>query len=92
MIERRQTFAPQTGPQLVMKTLKYSEAQEHLLRRLAGALVLQWDAVPDELQDLIVDQAAAVDDRDTAPHEVSDIENFIRSVKVTALAKAPDAK
>jgi hypothetical protein len=91
MIEQRQGFAAQ-GPQLVPKTLKYTEAQEHILRRLAGALVLHWDAVPDKLQDLIVDQAAAVDDRDAAPHEVSDIENFIRSVKVTALAKASDAK
>jgi hypothetical protein len=75
-------------PQVVQKTVKYREQQEHLLRRLGGALVLQWDALPDALQDLIIDQAAIVDDREDAPHEGGDIENFIRSARVTPLAKA----
>jgi hypothetical protein len=79
--------APEQKPQPVTKTLKYSEAQEPMLRRLASALVLQWDELPDELQDLIIDQAALVEDRDDAAHEPRDIENFIRSAKVTALAK-----
>lgn len=74
-------------PQVVAKTVKYRADQEHVLRRLGGALVLQWDALPEDLQDLIVDQAAIVDDRDEAPHEAGDIENFIRGAKVTALAK-----
>jgi hypothetical protein len=82
-------MAPQQEPRVAQKTLKYSEAQEHLLRRLGGALVLQWDALPDALQDLIIDQAAMVDDRDEAPHETADIENFIRGAKVVALAKTP---
>jgi len=55
----RSTRPPQPR-QVVQKTLKYSEGQEHLLRRLAGAIVLQWDELPDELQDLIIDQAAVV--------------------------------
>ncbi|HEX8901022.1 hypothetical protein [Vitreimonas sp.] len=78
-------------PQAVAKTVKYRADQEHVLRRLGGALVLQWDALPEDLQDLIVDQAAMVDDREPAPHEARDIENFIRSAKVVALAKAPAA-
>jgi hypothetical protein len=82
-------MAPQQEPRVAQKTLKYSEAQEHLLRRLGGALVLQWDALPDALQDLIIDQAAMVDDRDEAPHETADIENVIRGAKVGALAKTP---
>lgn len=80
------SFTPQP-PQVVAKTVKYRADQEHVLRRLGGALVLQWDALPEDLQDLIVDQAAIVDDREDAPHESGDIENFIRSAKVTALAK-----
>jgi hypothetical protein len=79
--------APPRPPAVVLKTLKYAEAQEHFLRRLGGALVLQWDELSDELQDLIVDQAAAVDDRSDAAHESADIEGFIRAAKVVALAK-----
>lgn len=86
---RRRGFAPDQPPQVVLKTLKYREEQEHLLRRLGSALVLQWDALPDDLQDLIIDQAAAVEDRDQAASDSSDIEAFIRGAKVTALTKTP---
>lgn len=79
--------APQGPPQVIAKTLRYKDAQEHLLRRLGSALVLHWDALPDDLQDLIIDQAAAVEDRDAAAHESGDIENFIRGAKVVALSK-----
>ena len=50
--------APPQQPQVLGKTLKYKEAQEHLLRRLGVAMVMQWDALPDELQDLIIDQGS----------------------------------
>lgn len=82
---------PERPPGPVPKTVKYREAQEHLLRRLGGALVLQWDALPDNLQDLIIDQAALVEDRDPAPHDVGDIENFIRTAKTTALTPEASA-
>ncbi len=84
---RSRTFAPLQPPQVVPRTLKYREQQEHLLRRLGSALVLQWDALPDELQDLIIDQAALVDDRDDAPHDASEIGSFIRNAKTGAIAK-----
>ncbi|MGE0740591.1 MAG: hypothetical protein AB7O98_04550 [Hyphomonadaceae bacterium] len=91
MTDRIQSRPPQP-PQLIAKTLKYTEAQEHFLRRIASGLVLHWDALPDELQDIIVDQAAQVEDRDPAPHEPRDIENFVRGAKVVALSKtAPTA-
>jgi hypothetical protein len=86
---RRRAVAPEQPPQVLMKTLKYGDAQEHLLRRLGSALVLQWDALPDDLQDLILDQAAVVDDRDDAAHAADDIQAFVRDVKTSALAKAP---
>ncbi len=69
-------------------TLKYKEADEHLLRRLGQALVLQWDELPDGLQDILIDQAAMVDDRDEAAHGAEEIERFIRGVKTKA-ATAP---
>lgn len=86
---RRNNSEPRE-PAVVTKTLRYGEPQEHLLRRLGSALVLQWDALPDALQDLIIDQAAAVEDRTDAPHSAGDIENFIRKAKVMALTKAPN--
>ncbi len=66
-------------------TLKYKEADEHLLRRLGQALVLQWDELPDGLQDVLIDQASMVDDRDEAAHGAAEIERFIRGVKTKAV-------
>jgi hypothetical protein len=73
------------------KTVRYRPEQEHLLRRLGEALVVQWDALPDELQDLLIDQAVLVDDREDAPHATADIEGFIRGAKVVQIAKATAA-
>jgi hypothetical protein len=88
-MSKSRSFMPPQPPAVALKTVKYNDAQEHLLRRLGNALVLQWDALPDELQDLIVDQAAVVDDRDPAAHNATDIESFIRNAKTVALTKAP---
>lgn len=72
-------------PVAVALTLKYKDAQEHLLRRLGQAVVLHWDELPDDLQDLLIDQAAAVTDRDEAPHGADEIMSFVRSVKTSKL-------
>jgi len=79
--------APPQKAEVVAKTLKYREHEEHLLRRIASAIVLHWDQLPDDLQDLIIDQAAAVEDRDPAPHEARDIEAFVRNVRTAAVGK-----
>jgi hypothetical protein len=79
--------APDRPAQVEQKTLKVKDAQEHLLRRLGQALVLQWDSLPDELQDRLMDQAAVVDDRDAATAD--EIQAFVRDAKVVALAKPP---
>jgi hypothetical protein len=76
------------APQAEAKTVRYKTEQEHLVRRLGEALVVQWDALPDDLQDLLIDQAALVEDREDAPHATADIESFIRSAKVVQIAKA----
>jgi hypothetical protein len=72
------------APKAMALTLKYKDAQEHLLRRLGQAVVLQWDELPDELQDLLIDQATLVNDASDGPHAAADIESFIRSVKTQA--------
>ncbi|MEZ5961209.1 MAG: hypothetical protein R3C30_12380 [Hyphomonadaceae bacterium] len=72
-------------PQAMALTLRYKESDEHLLRRLGQALVLQWDELPDNLQDVLIDQAAGVEDRDEAAHDAADIESFIRNVKTKAV-------
>jgi hypothetical protein len=51
-------------PQAMAVTLKVKDAQEHLLRRLGQALVLQWEELPHGLQDVLIDQAVLVVDRD----------------------------
>jgi hypothetical protein len=72
----------------VARTLKYDERTEHLVRRLGSALVLQWDGLSDELQDLIIDQAVLVEDRTDGPHQCGDIEAFIRTARSIPL-RAP---
>lgn len=72
-------------PRVMALTLRYKDAQEHLLRRLGQAVVLHWDELPDALQDLLIDQAAVVSDREDGAHEAADVESFIRSVKTMAL-------
>lgn len=72
-------------PAAKAQTLKYNETDEHLLRRLGQALVLQWDELSDDLQDVLIDQAASVADRDEAAHGAEEIERFIRGVKTKAV-------
>jgi hypothetical protein len=78
---------PEVPPQVVSRTLRYGDAQEPLLRRLGQAVVLQWDALSDEMQDLLIDQAVAVDDRDAAPVSADDVVDFVRNVKTMTPAK-----
>jgi hypothetical protein len=74
-------------PQAMGVTLKVKDAQEHLLRRLGQAVVLQWEELPHGLQDVLIDQAVLVTDRDAASQ--SEIETFIRGVRSVPLAKVP---
>jgi hypothetical protein len=92
MINRPYNGSAPRPPQAIAVTLKYKDAQEALLRRLGQAVVLHWDQLPDDVQDLLIDQAAIVQDRDDTAHEAGDIESFIRSVKTTAIPKETPAK
>jgi hypothetical protein len=72
-------------PSALAVTLKVKDTQEHLLRRLGQALVLQWEELPHSLQDVLIDQAVLVTDRDSASQ--SEIETFIRAVRSVPVAK-----
>jgi hypothetical protein len=85
--------APPQALAPLARTLKYRDCDEHLVRRLGSALVLQWDALPDELQDLIADQAVGVEDRADAPHSRENFETFIRTARAVPLkASTVDAR
>lgn len=87
----RRGIPPDMPPRVVAKSLRFRDAEEALVRRLGQALVLQWDALSDEMQDLLIDQAAMVDDRDGATASSEAIADFVRNVKTMALkTKAED--
>jgi hypothetical protein len=73
-------------PKAMPLTLKIKDSQEHLLRRLGQALVLQWEEMPDGLQDVLIDQAVIVDDRE--PASQGEVETFVRTVKSVAATPA----
>ena len=58
-------------------SLKYKPAQEHILRRLGQAIVLHWQELPKVVQDVMVEQAALVADRDAGDHSVRALTTFI---------------
>lgn len=82
--EVRRAPPPELPLRVVTKTLRSSASEERLLRRLGQALVLQWDALSDEMQDVLIDQAIVVDDRDE-PVAADEVEAFIRTAKTAAL-------
>jgi hypothetical protein len=81
----RKTLMPIGPATVVRKTVKYSVDQEHFLRRISSGILIHWDSLPSDLQDLIIDQALVVDDRHAHRPTTLEIENFIRTVKLTKL-------
>jgi hypothetical protein len=65
-------------PHIVARVIPYSEDQEHILRRLGGAVVAQWDALPAEAQDIILMQAPLIYDRDECSQVYQQIDAFIQ--------------
>lgn len=63
---------------IVPRVIPYSDDQEHILRRLGGAVVVQWNALPTEVQDLILMQAPLIYDRDECSQVYQDIDAFIQ--------------
>lgn len=82
---RRGAPPSEAPPRVAARTLRVRPAQEHLVRRLGQALVLQWDALSDEMQDLLIDQAVTVDDPGGGGATAAEVESFVRSVTTMAL-------
>lgn len=79
----RKAMMPSGPPKVSDRTVRYNAGQEHFMRRISSGVLIHWDSLPSDLQDLIIDQAAIVDDRHTEIPTTLDIENFIRTVKLT---------
>ena len=59
------------------QAISYSREDEHILRRLGGAVAVQWGSLPEAVQELILKQAIHMSDR-AETHEVEEqIKAFI---------------
>ena len=65
------------------KSILYDERNEHVLRRLGGAVIVHWDNLPADVQDCLLDQAALMDDRMERDNVKKDIETFLRKARVS---------
>ncbi|RYG31893.1 MAG: hypothetical protein EON93_12175 [Burkholderiales bacterium] len=57
--------------------IDYAEDEEHILRRLGGAVVALFDTLPEDIQELLVEQATHMIDRHQTVQLKQQIENFI---------------
>ena len=55
---------------------------EHIVRRLGKAVVVQWDALPAPVQDLILRQALVMHDRDRVLQLRHKIRAFVQNWKI----------
>ena len=74
------------APAPIAKTLKVRPADERLLIGLGGALIVHWDAIPDAIQDILIDQAAIGLEAAGSPDRQAELETLIRTAKVAPLA------
>jgi len=57
--------------------IRYTEDEEHILRRLGGAVVVQWDALPEDIRERLINQATNMSDRYQTVQLRQQIEMFI---------------
>ena len=62
-------------------SIKYNDNDEHLLRRIAGAVIYHWDSLPAEIQKLILEQAPFMLDRNASVQLEPQIRMFIEARK-----------
>ena len=61
-------------PDIIGAGINYNDGEEHILRRIASAIIYQWDELPKDVQDLIVKQSPLMLDR----HETVQLDQQIR--------------
>jgi len=59
------------------RKLKYDEADEHILRRIAGSVLVMWPELPKDLQDRLMNQASLIEDRHFTVQLRQQIEIFV---------------
>ena len=57
---------------------QYGPEEEHILRRLGGALIVLWDEIPASKQNKLIAQACFMPDRETTTSLNEQIRIFIR--------------
>lgn len=62
---------------VVARVIPYSEDQEHILRRLGGAVVIHWESLPDAMRTLLLRQATLMYDRDHGTGVFRQIDSFV---------------
>jgi hypothetical protein len=62
--------------------IDHGENEEHILRRLGGAVVKQWDRLTDDARELVLRQSLNMTDRDEASHLEQEIKAFIAKHKL----------
>jgi hypothetical protein len=63
------------------ESIHYEEGEEHFLRRLGGAVIVHWDSIPADLQDLLIEQAADMADSHMMVQGSFQIGQFIKAHK-----------
>jgi hypothetical protein len=63
------------------ESLIYDPADEGLLRRLGGAVIVQWKNLPSDARELIFDQANFMSDRDETVQLREQLGAFISRLK-----------
>ncbi len=64
--------------------IDYQPDEEHVLRRLGGAVVILWDRLPADARSMILAQATQMLDREPAVQLGEQIEGFIEKYKPAA--------
>jgi hypothetical protein len=63
------------------RVLDCAESDEHIVRRLGKAIVVQWDSLPADVQDRLLKQAVLMYDRERTLQLRQKIKAFIQKWK-----------
>jgi hypothetical protein len=66
-----------SAPIIKTRSLKYDEGEEHILRRLGGALAVHWNTLPEINRTTLLEQAVFMHDRYPTVHLEQQIQAFI---------------
>jgi len=64
---------------------------EHLLRRIGGAVLIQWEGLPIDARQQILTQAALMFDRQPCGELPKELERFVRRFNPNVQANTPDS-